>query len=170
VKHEAAAEMRRRSGLLGFIGLGGANQRMLAEALVTLAFVSLAIRLLPFRLVVKLARTDAAEPATTPEARTTVARCRWAVEKWAERVPWRTVCFQKGLAIHMMLRRRRIASVLHYGVMQNEERGLTAHVWVSESGQVVTGGETSADYQELARFPAAKDGGRGGAAGAGQDT
>jgi hypothetical protein len=155
VKHEPASGLRRGSGLLGFFGLGGANQRVLFEALVTLAFVSLAIRLLPFRLVVKAAGKGAARPADTPEARTQVIRCRWAVEKWSERVPWRTVCFQKGLALHIMLRRRRIASTLHYGVMQNPERGLTAHVWVSESGLTVVGGETASDYQELARFPPA---------------
>jgi hypothetical protein len=155
VRHEPASRIRRRTGLLGFIGLGSANQLVLAEALVTLTFVSLAIRLLPFRLVVKAAKAGAAAPAATAEARTTVIRCRWAVEKWADAVPWRTVCFQKGLALHMMLRRRRIASTLHYGVMQNQERGLTAHVWVSESGQIVIGGEIAADYQELACFPAA---------------
>jgi hypothetical protein len=147
--------MRRRSRLLGFFGLSGANKRVLAESLATLAMVSLAIRLAPFRFVVKAAKGGDARPATTPEARTAVARCRWAVEKWSERVPWRTVCFQKGLALHMMLRRRGIASILHYGVMQNEARGLTAHVWISESDRIVMGGEIASDYTELARWPAA---------------
>ena len=154
MKHEPATEMRRRSGLLGFLGLSGANKLVLAESLVTLALVSLAIRLLPFRLVVKAARGGAASPAATADERTSVIRCRWAVEKWSDRVPWRTVCFQKGLTLHMMLRRRGIASILHYGVMQNRERGLTAHVWVSESDRIIMGGETAADYQELACFPA----------------
>jgi hypothetical protein len=150
---EAASPVRRRSGLLGFFGLSGANQRVLAESLVTLALVSLAIRLMPFRFVVKAAKKGDAKPAASPEARTAILRCRWAVEKWADRVPWRTVCFQKGLALHMMLRRRGIASTLHYGVMQNEARGLTAHVWISESDRIVMGGEIASDYTELARFP-----------------
>jgi hypothetical protein len=37
--------------------------------------------------------------------------------------------------------------------MQNEARGLTAHVWISESGRIVMGGEIASDYQELACFP-----------------
>jgi hypothetical protein len=158
VKQQATSAARRRTGLLGFLGLGGANQLVLAEALMTLAWVSLAIRLLPFRQVVKAAGTSEAEPATTPEQRTAVIRCRWAVEKWAERVPWRTVCFQKGLALHVMLRRRRIASILHYGVLQNDEHGLAAHVWISESGRIVMGGEQAADHAEVARFPAPEPG------------
>ncbi|MDB5720492.1 MAG: stage sporulation protein [Alphaproteobacteria bacterium] len=152
----AADDMRRRSGLFGFLGLSGLNQIALAESLVTLAFVSLAIKLAPFRSVVKLlSKPGDAKPAATPEERTEVIRCRWAVERLAALVPWRTVCFQKGLALHLMLRRRRIASFLHYGVLQNAERGLAAHVWVSESDRIVIGGEIAADYSELARFPAA---------------
>ena len=154
MRHEPASDMRRRSGLLGFLGLSSENKLVLAESLITLALVSLAIRLIPFKLVVKAAKAGAASRAVTPEEKTAVVRCRWAVDRWADRVPWRTVCFQKGLALHLMLRRRRIASILHYGVMQNRERGLTAHVWVSESGQIIMGGETAADYSELARFPA----------------
>jgi hypothetical protein len=68
------------------------------------------------------------------------------------------VCFQKGLALHMMLRRRGIASVLHYGVMQNAARGLAAHVWISEGDRLVMGGEVAPDYTELARFPSAATG------------
>jgi hypothetical protein len=152
----AGGEMRRKPGLLGFFGLSGLNQLALAESLVTLAFVSMAIKLAPFRSVVKLlSKAGEARPATTPEERTEVIRCRWAVERLAALVPWRTVCFQKGLALHMMLRRRHIASILHYGVMQNEARGLAAHVWISERDRIIMGGEIAADYSELARFPAA---------------
>ena len=161
MKHESATEMRRRTGLAAFFGLSGVNKLVLAEALATLALVSLAIRLLPFRTVVKWAKAGAAAPAMTADEKTMVIRCRWAVEKWAERVPWRTVCFQKGLALHIMLRRRGIDSTLHYGVMQNAEDGLKAHVWISESGLIVMGGEIAADYQELASFPAPAEASKG---------
>jgi hypothetical protein len=141
--------------LFGFIGLSRANKSVLAESLILVSLVSVAIRLLPFRLVVRAASGKRAEPALGDEQRAMVMRCRWAVEKWAERVPWKAVCFQKGLAFHMMLRRRGIASTLHYGVMQDEERGLTAHVWVSEGGRILMGGEIASDYTPLASFPAA---------------
>jgi hypothetical protein len=150
----AASPMRPRSRLIGFFGLSLSNKLVLVESLVTLALVSIAIRIAPFRAVVKAASSRRrTKPASTPAARAAVARCRWAVEKWGDRVPWRTVCFQKGLALHMMLRRRGIASVLHYGVMQNAARGLAAHVWISEGDRLVLGGEIASDYTELARFP-----------------
>lgn len=53
-----------------------------------------------------------------------------------------------------MARRRGIATVLHYGVVQ-ESGGLAAHVWVSVDDAVVIGGEEAPRFTCLARFPAA---------------
>jgi hypothetical protein len=88
---------------------------------------------------------------TTPDD---IGRVRWAVEACARRLPWRIVCFQKGVAVHRMLLRRGIPSTLHYGVAQDKERGLSAHVWVSCNGDPVIGGEEAIGYTCLATFPA----------------
>jgi hypothetical protein len=128
---------------------------MLAEAFVVLAFASLAIQLLPFRKVVATMRgSDAAAPADLDEQVRVLRQCRWAVQSWADRVPWKAVCFQRGLALHWMLRRRSIPSVMHYGVSQAAERGLTAHVWLTLREQVILGGDVTEDYACLATFPA----------------
>jgi hypothetical protein len=123
---------------------------LLAEALAALALASLAIALLPFR------RVAAAASARGPsEARTdseTVRRVRGAVRGWSRRVPWKAVCFQRGLALHWMLRRRGIRSVLLYGVRQQAD-ALAAHVWVDVDGETVIGGEEAPDFACLARFP-----------------
>ncbi|HEX9947616.1 MAG TPA: lasso peptide biosynthesis B2 protein, partial [Allosphingosinicella sp.] len=85
---------------------GLSDAPMLAEALAALTLASLAIALLPFRRVAAAASAPVRRaPRTDPEA---VRRARSAVIGWARRVPWRTVCFQKGLAVHWMLRRRGI--------------------------------------------------------------
>lgn len=132
--------------------LGPVNRRLLVEALPALALASVAVKIVPFRRVAALAarergRTgDPADPAFLRKA-------RWAVEAWAKRVPWRAVCFQRGLALHWMLRRRGIPSVLHYGVAQDEQKGLRAHVWVTVQGQDVIGGEEAAGFACLATFP-----------------
>jgi hypothetical protein len=76
-----------------------------------------------------------------------------AIRSAAPRLPWRTVCFQQGVALHWMLRRRGVASRLHYGVRQDRENGLTAHVWVSIDGANVLGGENASDFSCLATFP-----------------
>lgn len=131
--------------------LASADGLLLAEALGALAVASLAIRLLPFRRVAAAAARGGAEGAAGDgEA---IARVRWAVDAWGRRVPWRAVCFQRGLAAHWMLRRRGIASLLHYGVGRLESDRLAAHVWVSVGGRDVIGGEEAPKFACLATFP-----------------
>ena len=123
---------------------------MLAEALAALALASLAIALLPFRRVAAAASAPARGSARSDGE--IVRRVRSAVQAWARRVPWKAVCFQQGLAVHWMLRRRGIRSVLLYGVRQDAD-GLAAHVWVDVDGTTVIGGEEAPGFACLARFP-----------------
>ena len=130
--------------------LGPSEWLLLAEALATLAVASMAIALLPFRQVAAAASTRRRDAG--PAGADSVARARWAVQAWSRRVPWRTVCFQRGLALHWMLRRRGIGSVLLSGARRDGE-GLAAHVWVDVDGETVIGGEEAAGFACLARFP-----------------
>ena len=122
------------------------------EALASLVWASLAIAFLPFRKVADMASRAPARPAASLDAGLP-KRIRWAVDAWARRVPWRAVCFQRGLAAHRMLRRRGYDSRLHYGVAQKEEKGLQAHVWVTLGGRAVIGGEEAPEFTCLATFP-----------------
>jgi hypothetical protein len=123
---------------------------ILAEALAALALASLAIALLPFRRVAAAASAPGHRKLRADSE--AVRRARSAVNGWARRVPWRTVCFQKGLALHWMLRRRGIPSVLLYGARRQGD-GLAAHVWVDVDGETVIGGEEAPNFACLARFP-----------------
>ena len=123
---------------------------LVAEALAALALASLAIALLPFRRVAAAASVRGRRE--TRDDTEMVRRVRGAITGWSRRVPWKAVCFQRGLAMHWMLRRRGIRSVLLYGVRQREE-GLGAHVWVDVGGETVIGGEEAPDFACLARFP-----------------
>jgi hypothetical protein len=147
------------SFLARLLRLSGSNRLMLAEALVSLSSASLAINLLPFRRTVEAmkVRLRDVEPESEEQQRL-IAQCRWAVLAWADRVPWRAVCFQRGLALHLMLRRRGIRSILHYGVAQSEKHGLRAHVWIDVGDQTVLGGEEAPHFTCLASFPAAERG------------
>lgn len=136
------------------MALRGRDMLLLGEALLVLAAASFAIALLPFRRTVDLMSVDRPRRSIEPAQRgRIVAKCRWAVQVCSTRVPWRAVCFQKGLALHLMLRRRGIASVLHYGVAQDEVEGLKAHVWVGVGGQTVLGGAEAPRFSCLATFP-----------------
>jgi hypothetical protein len=145
-----------RSPLRRWSRLTRDNKRVLAEALATLAAASLVIRLRPFRRTVELMQGDASTPQPSAEdCGKQINQCRWAVTLWADRVPWRTVCFQRGLALHLMLRRRGIPSTLHYGVAQDGPKGLRAHVWISSAGKPVLGVEDAEGFTCVATFPPA---------------
>ena len=148
----------RPSPLARLLRLSRSNKRALAEALLSLAAASLAIKVLPFRKTAEImrvrGRTSEAEAA---ERDRLIAQCRWAVTAWADRVPWRAVCFQRGLALHLMLRRRGIPSVLHYGVAQRQDEGLRAHVWISAGDRTVLGGEEAPQFACVASFPVPRD-------------
>lgn len=124
---------------------------LLAEAFLTLGLASLAIRILPFRTVVEAV-------ASSPLSRRGGAGAdnlldlRRALDACVRRVPWRAVCFQQGLALHLMLRRRGVDSLLHYGVAKTGE-GVSAHVWISHDGEILLGGEGIDGHVCLATFP-----------------
>jgi hypothetical protein len=127
------------------------------EAFIALAVASVAVEVMPFRWIARFAAWLGAEPARDVAAHDTqVQTCSWAVEQWARRVPWKTVCFQKGLALQIMLRRRGVASKLHYGLCQDPVAGLRAHVWVSLAGEVVMGGDSAREFRCLATFPSGR--------------
>ena len=153
-KNDMASRPNQASPLRRLARLSRGNRHVLAEGLITLAAASLAIRLLPFKRTVEMMQCSGGRAPPDPAAAERLIRqCRWAVKLWADRVPWRAVCFQRGLALHLMLRRRGIPSTLHYGVAQGGPEGLRAHVWISSEGQPVLGFEEAADFTCLATFP-----------------
>ncbi len=139
-----------------FRGLAPKDRYLLIRTAVALASASAAIRLLPFRKVVgsaaEVEREEEPDAATCAQE---IARTSWAVNALGRRLPWKIVCFQKGLALHRLLRRRGIRSRLHYGVAPGGEGPLKAHVWVTHDGVAVIGGAEAQDYTCLATFPAA---------------
>ena len=131
--------------------LGWTDRALLVEAMVVLTFASIAIKVLPFRRVVGAAAAFGIPERDGAPPDLLIRKIVWWVNSAAKRVPWRAVCFQRGLAVHVMLRRRGIASFLHYGVAQSDS--LKAHVWVSAAGRDVIGGEEAAGFTRLATYP-----------------
>jgi hypothetical protein len=129
---------------------------ILAEAVGALAVTTLAIRLFPFKTVAAAAGSVGQEKESEAQG-PDVEKIRWAIKAAAPYLPWRIACFQEGLALHSMLRRRGVASFLHYGVGQSPERGLTAHVWVTIDSRILIGEEGAGSHACLATFPATTD-------------
>ena len=124
---------------------------LLAEALIVLGLASLMLAIVPFRRVAQLlawANRGSREPASANQARW----IRRAINAWADRVPWRAVCFQRGIAAVIMLRLRGRAATLSYGAARDSNGALVAHVWVRSGSVDVIGCQDAADYGELAVF------------------
>ena len=132
-----------------------AERRLVLEAVFALGVAALAIALMPFRHVAARAGRHRARGTADEAARADLVRqVGWAVAACARRVPWRAKCFEQGLAAQWMLRRRRVAATLYYGVARAEDGALAAHVWLRAGALDVIGCENSGDFTELARFPA----------------
>ena len=134
-----------------FQRLPAGRRELLLQATLLLAVASAAVALLPFRRAVRVG----AVPLTSHQGRP-VEDCVWAIEAAARRLPFRTMCIEKGIALQRMLRRSGRDARLHYGGRHDRPTGaLEAHVWVSLDGQMLIGGEEAGDFTELACFPPA---------------
>ena len=137
-----------------FVRLPQDDRLLLAAALLWLTFARMAIVVLPFRRVGQLASRPvgtqgSSEPSQTAQSR----RVCWAVAACARRVPWRAMCFEQGLAAHLMLRRGGVPSVLYFGAAPDHVKGLAAHVWVRNGDVDVIGCEVASRFTVLTTFP-----------------
>ena len=129
-----------------WLRLSRERRLLLAEAIAVLAAASAAVRWLPFRRAVGLGSRRLGRHAPSHDV-------LWAIEAAARAAPWRAVCFQKGLAVQWMLRRRGVDARLHYGIGRDEDGELHAHVWVAEGELIIIGGDEAARFKRVASFP-----------------
>jgi hypothetical protein len=136
-----------------FWRLSWQDRRLVVEAIIYLAAAAFGVAFLRFRYVAVLAARPTRQPQPSPqESLRKVRRIRWAVLATARRVPWRVLCFEQALAAQLMLKRRGIPSVLHYGAAQDRS-GLLAHVWLRYGDVDVVGGASAHQFAILATFP-----------------
>lgn len=76
-----------------------------------------------------------------------------AVVRGGARLPFETKCLPRGIALHTMLRRRHLPSLLVIGVLDPSQRGTIEdlHAWV-ESGNDVVIGALDQPFHPLVRF------------------
>ena len=124
------------------------ERRLLGEAMLLLGRAALAIRGRPFPKVVGFGAIPLAARSAPDVPPLLVTR---AVRAVARRMPFRALCFEQGLAVQRMLRRRGHDARLHYGIALGG--GISAHVWVTLDGVIVHGGETAAAFREVGQWP-----------------
>jgi len=135
------------NALSRFGRLPSEQKLLLLEAAKTLGLASLINSVLPFRNAI---RFGAIEISTKSD--TDIGECVWAVEAASLRLPLRTKCIEKGIALQRMLRRRGVDARLRYGarIAGNE---VEAHVWVTVGVFPVMGGAEASGFSEVASFP-----------------
>ena len=153
--------VRRRMNKLGRFSKLTPSDRMLTyEAAVVMWAARLWLQFVPFRKVAeRLGKSyPAAAPrdllAPTSEHDDIVARqVSEAVVRASKNVPYKAVCIQQAVTAKIMLGRRGIPSVMHFGVGRSpEEREMRAHAWLATANVEVTGFPIDEGLTEIAYF------------------
>lgn len=76
----------------------------------------------------------------------------WAVTRAAQYVPFQALCLSQAMAAHRMLRRRGVASVMHFGAAKGWIKPLDTHAWLDAAGVEVTGYPIAEQLTEIACF------------------
>jgi hypothetical protein len=144
--------------LAKFFALPLPEQRDIAEALLCLAGARLLL-LVPFRWLAPLigrpqARADCSIGVLGPDESATASAVRRAILRGGARLPWHSSCLVRALAARMMLRRRRLPTVLQLGVRGSAATELSAHAWLKCGEIDVVGTEIAAEFTPIAAFRA----------------
>lgn len=141
-----------------FTSIGPKRRALLIEAAVSLAYARAALILMPFpRLARRIGRfvppAEAKEAAVIQPEHELIAReVRWAVLRAAHHIPFKAVCLPQAIAARMMLNRRGVSSVMHFGAATGKEKALDAHAWLDAAGVEVTGYPAAKNFAEIACF------------------
>jgi hypothetical protein len=144
-----------------FAEIGAQRRRLLVEAACWLLVARVALLVVPFP---RLARRIGDFVAPSDDRVATARRggsandarvaeeIGWATVAAARHVPFKAVCLPQAMAARIMLRRRGVASVLHFGAAKGREKAIDAHAWLDAAGVEVTGYPVAAHFAEIACF------------------
>jgi len=144
-----------------FSRIDGRQRSLLLEACFWLLVSRLELLFMPFptlarrwgRFVEPAAAASAATHANpTCEQRRLAEEISWAVTRAARHVPFRAVCLPQAMAAFIMLRKRNVGSVMHFGAAKGKEKPLDAHAWLDAAGVEVTGYPVGSEFAELGCF------------------
>lgn len=78
----------------------------------------------------------------------------WAIRCAAANVPFRALCIEQALAARILLDRRAIEAIVHYGIAPpaGDSHAMRAHVWAKAAGEEISGYPLRPAFREVARF------------------
>jgi Transglutaminase-like superfamily len=155
----APRSLRRRLARLAQVG--HRRRAVLIEAVTWLVVARLSLIFVSFprlarRLGTLVAPTDARAQrvkSSKPHDQARIAEeVGWAVTRAARHVPFNAVCLPQAMAARIMLKRRGVDSVLHFGARIGEHKPIDAHAWLDAAGVEVTGYPVANTFAEIACF------------------
>src|ERR1700734_4129351 len=147
--------------LLRFRQVDNRRRALLAEAVAYLLAARLALIFVPFpRLARRLgtfvppaeARASQVRTEAAPDQARLAEDIGWAVTRAARYVPFKAVCLPQAMAARVMLKRRGVNSVMHFGAAKGRDKPLDAHAWLDAAGVEVTGYPVAEGFAEIACF------------------
>ena len=127
-------------------------RRLRLEATFYLVAARLAVAVLPYRLLTRVFELPARSPELAgPEREQACREVRAAIHHAHHWVPG-SVCLPKAIAAQAMLRRRGIATTLHFGVATRPAAAFGSHAWVTDGDVGVTGLRASRHYTPVASY------------------
>jgi hypothetical protein len=124
------------------------------EAAMSLILARFLLRCLSFRRLALLFSRNISQASMDEGGRKHLREeIAWAIQRAADRLPGKTVCFPRAIAAQAMLHRRGIVTTLYYGAASNLEGSLIAHVWVQDGSVGVVGMPEPYTFCVVARFP-----------------
>jgi hypothetical protein len=127
-----------------FVALPPTRRRLLARAALAVAASRVAVSVLPFRWVRRLAarpRLRAGEPRASADD------LAWSVAAAGRRLG--STCLTEALALQALLVREGHDATLRFGVAKTPGGTIEAHAWLECSGRVLIGGPESARFAPL---------------------
>src|SRR5487761_217444 len=79
------------------------------------------------------------QTAPSPDQTRLAEDIGWAVTRAARYVPFEAVCLPQAMAARVMLKRRGVRCVMHFGAAKGDGKPLVAHAWLDAAGVEVTG-------------------------------
>jgi hypothetical protein len=136
---------------LNFFRLPFAEKTLLVESLFLVTFISLALRIIPFRFLKKaLAPRSATEVRQKPVDWKKINSIARSVSLVSRFVPFAT-CLPQALAAMFLIKARGQHSDLKIGVAKGEGKDFRAHAWLETNGRIIIGGfPTNWQYKVLA--------------------
>lgn len=153
---------RKYKKLQRFSRLPLADRLLTIEAAIFLAIARTWLLVVPFRKIAETLGTSHSASASnhvlapvSEEQDEKAKRISEAVKRAAKNIPVHAVCIQQAIAAKIMLERRGIHCVMHFGVargLPDSGAALRAHAWLRTANVEITGFPLDDDLREIAYF------------------